>query len=82
VPAEDLLVALEPPRGLSARNLVRVRIAALERLGPDVLLRAGRTDADERWLARLTPAAVKDLGLAVERDVWLAIKSHSIRWLG
>ena len=30
-------------------------------------------------LARVTPAAVVALNLAVGRTVWLAIKSHSIR---
>ena len=82
VPAEDVLVAVGQPQGLSARNLVPVRIATIERLGPDVLIRGVSQPADERWLARLTPAAVTGLGLAVGQNVWLAIKSHSIRWLG
>jgi molybdate transport system ATP-binding protein len=82
VPAEDVLVAVEQPRGLSARNLIPVRIVSIERLGSDVLVRAASELADERWLARLTPAAVKGLGLAVGQIVWLAIKSHSVRWLG
>ena len=30
-------------------------------------------------MARVTPAAVAALDLALDRKVWLAVKSHSIR---
>jgi molybdate transport system ATP-binding protein len=82
VPAEDVLVAVTQPHGLSARNLVPIRVASIERLGHDVLVRGAGAVEGEGWLARLTPAAVRDLGLTVGQHVWLAIKSHSIRWLG
>jgi len=81
VPAEDILVATEPPQAISARNLVPVRIAAVDRVGHDVLLRCEPTSGPvgAPWLVRVTPAAVAALALAPERLVWLAIKSHSIR---
>ena len=80
VPAEDVLVAAEPVRGISARNVLEARVLALERLGADVLLRCG-VAGGRPWLARLTPAAVASLALEPGRTVWLAVKSHSIRIL-
>jgi molybdate transport system ATP-binding protein len=81
VPAEDVLLAGEPPRALSARNVFEAAVEGLERLGPDIAVRALLEAGGGRWLARLTPAAVESLGLAPGRRVWLAIKSHSVRLL-
>lgn len=78
--AEDVLVAVEPIRGLSARNVYEGRVARLDRTGADVLLRV-ELAGGSAWLARLTPGAVRDLGLAPESRVWLAVKSHSARVL-
>jgi molybdate transport system ATP-binding protein len=80
VRAEDVLVAVEPARGLSARNVFPATIAAVERTGPDVTLRCSVEDgAGPAWFARVTPAAVTALGLAAGTRVWLAVKSHSVR---
>jgi molybdate transport system ATP-binding protein len=78
--AEDILVAVEPIRGLSARNVYEARVVALERTGVDVTLRCSIGQAREaRWLARLTPAAVEALRIEPGSVVWVAVKSHSIR---
>jgi molybdate transport system ATP-binding protein len=37
--AEDILVSIEPVRGLSARNVVAARVTAVERAGADAILR-------------------------------------------
>ena len=81
VRAEDVLVAIEPPTGLSARNVVAARITAVERTGTDVTLHCKLEDWDRSptWFARVTPAAVSALGLAAGTRVWLAVKSHSVR---
>jgi molybdate transport system ATP-binding protein len=82
--AEDILVAVEPPRGLSARNVIEARIVALERVAHDVLLRcvpASAAGSHRSWLVRVTPSAVDALGLVGGQVVWLAIKSHSVRVL-
>ncbi len=79
VRAEDVLVATEPVRGLSARNLFAARVVAVERVGPDALLHCALGAGAHPWLVRLTPAAVASLELAAGRDVWLAVKSHSVR---
>jgi molybdate transport system ATP-binding protein len=79
VRAEDILVAVGPVEGISARNTYRARIQALERTGVDVTLRCVIEAHPGTWLARLTPGAVRSLGLTAGAPVWLAIKSHSIR---
>jgi molybdate transport system ATP-binding protein len=80
VRAEDVLVASAPVSGLSARNAYAGRVSALEATGVDVTVRCS-LDAGGELLARVTPAAVRALGLAPGRPAWLAVKSHSIRLL-
>jgi len=79
VRAEDVLVSTEEVRGLSARNVYPARIAGLQRTGVDVTLRCVLEGAGPTLLARVTPAAVRSLGLEAGRPVWLAVKSHSVR---
>jgi molybdate transport system ATP-binding protein len=73
IDADDLLLATEPPRSLSARNAVAGRLDELIDAGPSVFARVGD------WLAHLTPAAVADLQLAPGKPVWLIAKTHSWR---
>src|SRR5262249_20298261 len=79
--AEDVLVATEPIRGLSARNVYSARVAAVERTGAEATLRCalGGAEPETFWVVRVTPAAVEALGLRPGRPVWLAGKSHSVR---
>ncbi len=79
VRSEDILVCKAPVEGLSARNVYPARVVALERTGPDVVLRGALENGGGELMARVTPAAVAALDLAPDRDVWLAVKSHSIR---
>jgi molybdate transport system ATP-binding protein len=79
--AEDVLVALGPVAGLSARNAYAGRLLAIERTGVDVTLRCALDPGGVEVLARITPAAVAALGLSTGGPVWLAVKSHSIRLL-
>jgi molybdate transport system ATP-binding protein len=79
VRAEDVLVSTSPLRGVSARNMYEARIESLQRAGPDVTLRCALPA--EAMLARVTPQAVKALDLEVGGQVYLAIKSHSVRVL-
>ena len=81
--AEDVLLAVEPPRGLSARNVYEGRVAWISRTGADVTLRCVPLHAlgASEWIVRVTPAAVASLRLATSSVVFLAVKSHSIRLL-
>jgi molybdate transport system ATP-binding protein len=80
--AEDVLVAVAPVPGLSARNAYGGRLVAIERTGVDVTLRCVLDPTGVELLARITPAAVAALGLRTGGPVWLAVKSHSISLLG
>jgi molybdate transport system ATP-binding protein len=80
VRAEDVLVANAAVSGLSARNAYAGRVELLEATGVDVTLRCS-LEAGGELLARITPAAVRALGIEPGRPVWLAVKSHSIRLL-
>ena len=81
VRAEDILIAAEEPRGLSARNVYEARITSADRNGPDVLVRCALGPGRAPWLVRVTPAAADALSLRPGRAVWLAVKSHSVRCL-
>jgi molybdate transport system ATP-binding protein len=74
--AGDILVATEPPRGLSARNVVSGVIRSLVREGTTVRL---GVDAGVTLHVHVTPAAVSSLSLTIGQQVWLIIKTHSIR---
>ena len=74
--AGDILLATQEPRGLSARNVLRGRLASLDREGPTVM--AG-VEAGARFVVHLTPGASQSLQLSVGDDVWLVVKTYSCR---
>ncbi len=74
--AGDILLAVEEPRGLSARNILRGRLTSLTREGPTV---HAVVDAGARFQVHLTPGARDALRLAAGDPVWLIIKTHSFR---
>ncbi|MCW5889920.1 MAG: molybdenum ABC transporter ATP-binding protein [bacterium] len=78
VRAEDVLIAIAPVQGLSARNVVAATVLDVTRAGADALVRCVPAGGSA-WLVRCTPAAVADLRLHTGRPVWLALKSHSVR---
>ncbi len=76
IPARDVLVALSMPEGLSARNALPGRVAAIDPAGSGMLV---EIDCHGAILtARLTEAAVRDLALAPGREVVAVIKSAAI----
>jgi molybdate transport system ATP-binding protein len=72
--AGDILLAMEQPRGLSARNVMEGQITSLERRGTMVI---ARVDCGVTFLAHVTPGAVRSLELTAGRKVWLVLKTHS-----
>lgn len=76
--AGDIMVALERPQGLSARNLIPAEILSIVPVGPVVLLEtACAGDRAIRFKVDLTHKAVESLGLSAGEIVWLVLKTHS-----
>jgi molybdate transport system ATP-binding protein len=72
--ARDVMIALEPPRGLSALNILPGTVAEIGRTeGPIVEIRLDC--AGEPLIARLTRRSIETLGLAPGRQVYAVIKS-------
>jgi molybdate transport system ATP-binding protein len=76
VRAGDILLATEPPRGLSARNVLHGQLTALTRDGASIV---ACVDVGIRFVAHLTPTSADALGLVVGQKVWLIIKTYSCR---
>jgi len=72
--ARDVMIALAPPEGLSALNILPGTVAEIGRAdGPIVEMRLDC--AGEALVARLTRRSVETLGLAPGRTVYAVIKS-------
>ena len=76
--AHDVLLARGRPEGLSARNLLETRVAALEPAGEVVLVHLERP----ALVATLTPGAVSELSLEAGSPVWAVLKATSVTCLG
>ena len=73
VPADDVLIALEPPRNVSARNVLSVEITRLEDLNGSVLIHLAA--AGTPLLARITHSAVRELDLKPARRCFAVVKA-------
>jgi molybdate transport system ATP-binding protein len=74
--AGDILVGIEEPRGLSARNVLRGRLVELTAHGPTMV---AIVDAGARFIVHLTPTGVEALHLKSGDHVWLIVKTYSCR---
>jgi molybdate transport system ATP-binding protein len=74
VRAGDILLATEPPRGLSARNVLEGTIASLEHRGT---MAVARVDCGVTLIVHITPSAERALELAAGKRVWVVLKTHS-----
>ena len=73
--AGDIIVAVDKPRRISARNILKGQIQAIHLTESNVLL---YTDVGAPLLVEITPEAVEALGLHNGQEVYLVIKSNSI----
>lgn len=80
-PPSAVAVHLEPPSG-SPRNVLPVRLAAMEPIGGLVRLRATARPGGPAWIdglaADVTPAAVADLAVEPGVDLWFAVKAAEV----
>ncbi|SDY89953.1 molybdate transport system ATP-binding protein [Jannaschia faecimaris] len=75
--AEDVMIATEPPTGLSALNILPMMIAKVQAgQGPGVMLRL--TSGDGALLARITQRSLKRLHLKPGQRVWAVIKTSGV----
>jgi molybdate transport system ATP-binding protein len=72
--AGDILLAISPPTGLSARNILPGRLVSFEQR--DMIV-AAQVDCSLQMEVHLTLAARDALNLAPGKEVWLVIKTHS-----
>ena len=73
--AGDIILAVERPSRISARNILRGRIEGIHEIEDSVLLYA---DVGALLLVEITPEALTELELREGQDVYLVIKSSSI----
>jgi molybdate transport system ATP-binding protein len=80
-PPAAVAVFGERPKG-SPRNVLPVRLAAIEPRGDVVRLRAAAAPGGPPWVdglaADVTPAAVADLGAEPGADLWFAVKATEV----
>jgi molybdate transport system ATP-binding protein len=72
--AGDILLATEPPRAISARNILPGSIEKMEARGSIVVV---EVQAGSRFTVHVTPGAEKSLQLVPGKKVWLVVKTHS-----
>lgn len=76
VSAEDILIATEEPRGISAANVLPGSIQKIETRDGEAIL---TVLAGEEFVVRLTAGAVSRLRLQANTPVFLVIKTRSFR---
>jgi molybdate transport system ATP-binding protein len=77
--AGDILLAIEEPRGISARNILQGSVARLTRREHVVAVdvRLGNADRNVTLISHVTPQAVTSLALTEGKRVWVILKTHS-----
>ena len=76
--ARELILAIEPPRGLSVRNTLRGLVRSIE--ADDAHTRMLEVDiGGASLIVRVTAAASTELSLSVGRAVWVLVKTVSLR---
>jgi molybdate transport system ATP-binding protein len=77
VRADAVMVAAEPPRGLSARNVWEGRVQEMAREADGSVVVWIDTKAGV-IPARITSAAANELGLAAGKPAWAVVKTHAL----
>ena len=77
--AGDIMLSVDRPHGLSARNAFRAKLVSMRTEGVTVIL---TFESGVRFEVRVTPGARDELGLTSGRQVWLVIKTYSCNLVG
>lgn len=79
--SDEILVATEPPRGLSARNVLAAVVRRVDPAPAAVVMRAELGPPGPTLDVLLTRASTTGLGLVPGRAIHLVLKSNSVRVL-
>ena len=82
LPASDIVIATELPRGLSARNVLRATLTELRTVGPSALVTARIADGLPPWTVEVAKSTPDELGLEPGRKVFLVVKATSCHLYG
>ena len=74
-PAHEIMLATEEPKSISARNILPARVTRCDEANQHTLV---HLDAGESLVAKVTPSAVRRLGLSPGRKVFAIIKAHAL----
>jgi molybdate transport system ATP-binding protein len=76
--AGDIMISVERPSGLSARNLIPAEILSITLQAATAILdTTASEDRSIHFIAHVTPRAVESLKLSVGDMIWLVLKTHS-----
>ncbi|MFQ5823588.1 MAG: TOBE domain-containing protein, partial [bacterium] len=79
IPASEIIISKEEPKGLSASNIFAGSITDIYHLGERILV---DVNAGEHFTVEVVPATVERLDLQKSERVFLIIKASSFRRLG
>ncbi|MBT5168379.1 MAG: molybdenum ABC transporter ATP-binding protein [Opitutales bacterium] len=77
--SDDILIAIEKPIGLSARNCIPARIEGIEETEMRQFAIASIDDAIPQFVVELTQDAIDELSLKSGMDVFLVFKTSAVR---
>jgi molybdate transport system ATP-binding protein len=78
IPADEIMLALEPPKGLSARNIVAATVESVEAIDGWRLIRARTAGDAPPLVAEVTADALTELHTTPGTTVYLIIKTGAI----
>ncbi|HSU17662.1 molybdenum ABC transporter ATP-binding protein [Longimicrobium sp.] len=78
IPADEVMLALEPPAGISARNAIPARVESVETAGALHLVSARIAPGAPPLVAEVTADALADLHIAPGTELYLLLKTSAI----
>ncbi|MCP3960230.1 MAG: molybdenum ABC transporter ATP-binding protein [bacterium] len=82
LPANEILIATESPRGISARNVLAAKVTEIRSLGHLGLVTAELGEGVPPLVVEVTETTPAELGLELGQQVFLVIKATSCRLYG
>jgi molybdate transport system ATP-binding protein len=78
IPADEVMLALEPPAGVSARNAVPARVESVETAGAFHLVSARVSPGAPPLVAEVTADALAELAIGPGTELFLLLKTSAI----